>query len=141
MWLVYALLAALTAGLVAIFAKVGLQTVDPRLATALRSVIMMISAVSIAGLSGAWKQFSPGTIGGKEWMWIVLAGLSGALSWLFGFLALKDGNVVAVTAIDKLSLVITSVVAVLILGEMITWKAGIGLALVTLGIYLVAFWK
>jgi transporter family protein len=74
-------------------------------------------------------------------MWIVLAGLSGALSWLFGFLALKDGNVVAVTAIDKLSLVITSVVAVLILGEMITWKAGIGLALVTLGIYLVAFWK
>lgn len=141
MWLLYAFLAAGTAGLVAIFAKVGLQSVDPRLATALRSVIMMISALSIAVLSGAWKQFSPGALGSREWLWITLAGISGALSWLFGFLALKSGNVIAVSAIDKLSLVITSVVAVLVLGEMITWKMGIGLALVTVGIYLVAFWK
>ena len=138
MWLVYAFLSAVTAALVAIFAKLGLKEVDTILATTLRAVIMGAFFILVSLGLGKFAGFGASTILLKDWFLILLSALAGALSWLFFYQALSVGPTVAVTVIDKLSVVFTAVLAIIVLAEGITFQAGIGLILVFLGTLLVS---
>ena len=139
MWILYAFLAALTAALVAIFAKLGLQNVDPTLATTLRSLIMALFLVLLSILLGKFNGFAVSTsLSGKEWALITLAGIAGALSWLFYFFALKYGSASAVVAIDRLSLVFVIILAALFLQEAITWRTLTGVLLMVTGALLIS---
>lgn len=133
MWIVYAFLSALTAALVAIFAKLGLKNIDSTLATAVRAVIMGFFLVSVAFAFRKFDGFSFASFTGKEWILIVLSGIAGALSWLFYFFALKTGTASQVVAIDKLSVVFVVILAVIFLGEVLTWKMALGAVFMTAG--------
>lgn len=130
-WILFALLAAIFAALVGIFGKVGIQNIDSTLATAVRAVIMAGFLVATALLLGKAKLLS--TIDNKALLFIALSGISGALSWLAYFLALKTGPASAVAALDRLSVVFVLVFAVLFLSEQLTWRAGAGAVLITIG--------
>jgi transporter family protein len=134
MWILYAFLAAFTAALVAILAKLGLQNVDPTLATTLRSLIMALFLVLLSILLGKFNGFSISTsLNGREWALLTLAGIAGALSWLFYFFALKQGSASAVVAIDRLSLVFVIILAALFLQEAVTWRTLTGVLLMVTG--------
>ena len=131
MWIVYALLAALFAALVAIFGKVGVRDVDPTLATAVRAVIMAAFLVLVAVALG--KARGVGGVGARPFAFIVLSGLAGALSWLFYFVALRHGPATGVAALDRLSVVLVFALAVPFLGDPFTWRAAVGAVLVVAG--------
>lgn len=138
LWLIYGLLAALTASLVAIFGKIGLQTVDVNTATAIRSIIMAVFLVIVVAAQGNLSQI-PSIIADKKAItFIILSGIAGALSWLFYFLALKYGKVSQVAPIDKLSVVLATIIAVAFLGEKISIMNGIGVSFIAIGAILVA---
>lgn len=133
-WIIFALLSAATAALVAIFGKIGISQVDSTLATSVRAVIMALFLVVVAGLLGKFKLLS--TIDNKALTFIVLSGIAGALSWLFYFLALKNGPASGVAALDRLSVVFVVILAALFLGESLTWKSGLGAVLIAAGAFL-----
>ncbi len=133
MWLFYAFLSAFFAALVAIFAKLGLKDIDSTLATTVRSIIMAVFLITVAFALKKFDGFTISSFSGREWMLITLAGVAGALSWLFYFSALKSGTASSVVAIDKLSIVFVVILAVFFLGETLTWKVGIGAIVMTLG--------
>ncbi|WP_414714932.1 EamA family transporter [Sporomusa sp.] len=137
MWLVFALLSAVTAALVGIFGKIGLQSVDANTATAVRAVIMAVFLFGVVVFQGNLEQIPVILADKKTFGFIVLSGLAGALSWLFYFLALKVGKVSQVAPIDKLSVVLATILAVLFLGEKISFLGGIGVALIAVGAILV----
>lgn len=137
MWLFYAFLSAFTAALVAIFGKIGLKNIDPTLATTVRSIIMAIFLVFVALSMKKFDGVTFSTFTGKEWLLIVLSGIAGALSWLFYFFALKSGDAIQVVAIDKLSIIFVIILAVIFLGEALTWKVVVGGVLVVLGTILI----
>ncbi len=130
MYIIFALLSALTAALVAIFGKIGLSKVDTTLATAIRSVVMATLLVLAALLLKKWD-FSQ--IENKAYLFIFLSGIAGAASWLFYFLALKFGPATTVVAIDRLSVVFVIVLATIFLGESLTAKTVLGGILIVLG--------
>lgn len=138
LWLVFGLLSAVTAALVAVFGKIGLQSVDANTATAIRSIIMAVFLVLVVVFQGTMKEVPAILVDKKAITYITLSGIAGALSWLFYFLALKFGNVSQVAPIDKLSVVIATIIAVTLLGEQISVLGGIGVALIALGAVLVA---
>lgn len=138
MWLTYALLSALFAALVAIFAKLGLKDIDSTLATTVRAVIMALFLVAVSVLLGKFEGFSLGSFSGREWSLIALAGVAGALSWLFYFFALKVGVASEVVAIDKLSIVLVVLLAVAFLGESWQWSAILGSVLMVSGAILIS---
>jgi len=138
MWFLYASLSAISAALVAIFGKVGLKSVDSTLATAIRAVIMAVFTLLAALFLGKFKGFTLQSLAGKEWLMIVLAGVAGALSWLFYFYALRYGFATNVVAIDRLSLVFVVVLAAIFLGEAFTWETGLGAALMVAGAILIS---
>ncbi len=138
MWLVYAILSAVTAALVAIFGKLGLKDVDANAATALRAIVMTAFLLGVVVAQG-----KAGLLGGivaqrKAVLFILLSGAAGALSWLFYFLALKTGKVSQVGPIDKLSVVLAVVLAYLFLGEKISYVNAAGVALIAVGVLLTA---
>ncbi|KIL35123.1 membrane protein [Cohnella kolymensis] len=137
-WLIYALLAAVTAAFVAIFGKIGLKEIDANSATAIRSVIMALFLLGVVAVQGKMGHLSEILAQKRAMTFIVLTGVSGALSWLFYFLALKYGKVSQVAPIDKLSVVIAVVLAFYFLGEKISWINGIGVFLIAAGAILVA---
>lgn len=138
LWLIYALLSAVTASLVAIFGKIGLQNIDANSATAIRSVIMALFLVGVVAIQGKFTQVGEILHQKRELSFIILSGVAGALSWLFYFLALKYGKVSQVGPIDKLSVVIAVALAFLFLGEKISWINASGVALIAIGAILVA---
>lgn len=138
LWLVFGLLSAVTAALVAVFGKIGLQSVDANTATAIRSLIMAVFLIVVVVCQGTLKEIPVIIADKKAITYIVLSGVAGALSWLFYFLALKFGNVSQVAPIDKLSVVIATVIAVILLGEKISMVGSAGVALIALGAILVA---
>lgn len=133
MWVLYAFLSAFTAALVAIFAKLGLREVDPTLATTLRSIIMAVFLLVLAWVMGKLEGFAVASMSGKEWLMLTLAGIAGALSWLFYFFALRDGSATAVVAIDRLSIVFVVILAALFLAETFTWRTAVGSLLMVSG--------
>ena len=138
MYILYALLGAIAASVGTIFAKFGLKGVDANLLTAIRGIVMAI-IVTVAALSfGKLSYESLGTLTSKQWMFVILSGLGGALSWIFFYHALSAGPVISVTVIDKLSIIFTALFAFLILSEKISFQAGFGLALIASGTLLVA---
>jgi len=138
MYIIYALLGAAMASLGTIFAKLGLKGVDANLLTAIRGIVMAI-IVTIAALSfGKLSVTAIHSLSPKQWLFVVLSGLGGALSWIFFYQALSVGPTVAVTVIDKLSVVLTAILAVFVLAEGMTIQTGIGLFFVFLGTFLVS---
>ncbi|AIR65596.1 EamA family transporter [Enterobacter sp. Ap-916] len=137
-WLVYALLSAATAALVAIFGKVGLQHLDANTATAVRAVVMALFLVGVVVVQGKLNLVSTVFADKKALLFILLSGVAGALSWLFYFMAIKSGDVSKVAPIDKLSVVFAVILAVILFGEKVSLIAGIGVALITCGALMVA---
>lgn len=138
MWLLYALLSALTAGLVAIFGKLGLSKIDTTLATTLRAIIMAGFFIVLSLSLQKFKGFSVHDLNGRQWLYIALSGLAGALSWLFYFASLKLGPATKVAAIDRLSIVFVLVFAVLFLGERFSIKGVVGAVLMSGGAILMS---
>jgi bacterial/archaeal transporter family protein len=138
MYILYALLGAVMASVGTIAAKAGLKGVDANLLTALRGIVMA-TVVTLAALSfGKLTHAGIAMLTSKHWFFIILSGLAGALSWLFFYHALAGGPTVAVTVIDKLSIVFTAILAMIVLAEGITLQATLGLVLVVAGTILVA---
>ena len=138
MYIIYALLGALMASLGTIFAKLGLKGVDSNLLTAIRGILMAV-IVTIAALSfGKLSIPAIQSLSTKNWIFVFLSALGGALSWIFFYQALAVGPTVSVTVIDKLSIVLTAILATIVLSEGITIQAGIGLSLVFIGTILVS---
>jgi transporter family protein len=135
-WIVFALLSAVCAALVAIFGKIGVSSVDSTLATSVRAVIMAIFLLVVSISLGKIKLLN--TIDSKALMFIVLSGVAGAMSWLFYFFALKYGPATGVVAIDKLSVVFVLILVTLFMGESLTWKSGVGAVLLTIGAILMS---
>lgn len=133
MWIIYALISAVAAALVAIFAKIGFKQVDTVLATTIRSLIMAAFLVVASLLLKKFDGFTPASWSGKEWGLIVLAGVSGAVSWLFYFMALRSADASRVAAIDRTSLVFVALLAALFLGEQLQMKAIFGIVLMVIG--------
>lgn len=136
-WILYALGSAAFAALVAIFGKAGLSSIDSTLATTLRSIVMASFLVVVSLVIGKFELLH--TVARKDAMYIVLAGLAGALSWLFYFVALKTGPASGVAALDRLSVVFVLVIAIAVLGEHLTWRTGLGAVLITLGAVLMSW--
>lgn len=125
------------AALVAIFAKLGLKGIDSTLATTIRSIIMAAFLVLVSFSLKKFQGFSINSFNSKDWLLIILAGISGALSWLFYFLALKYGLVDKVVTIDRMSLVFVIILAALFLGETLGWKTILGAILMVGGAILI----
>lgn len=136
MWIVYGLLSAVTAALMTIAGKLGLKQVDPTVATAVRSAFMCLFMVGVIVASGKTKEVSH--IAGKEYAWIAMAAVFGALSWLFYFLGLKAASASKLASLDRLSLPFIILLSVLFLGEQLSWRLATGGLLVTLGALLIA---
>jgi transporter family protein len=128
MWWIYALLSAFFAALVAILAKLGMKGVDSDLATAIRTVVILMVAWGIAVSRG--KVQGVHSLTQQNWIFLVLSGVATGLSWVFYFHALKVGEVSKVAPIDKLSVALAIGLSVLFLGETLTIKTAIGAALI-----------
>ena len=131
MWILYALLAAVFAASTAILARIGIQGVNPNLATAIRTVVVLIMAWGIVFATGVHRGIPDITT--RSWVFLTLSGLATGASWLFFFRALQIGDVSRVVPVDKFSVVITMIMAFVILGEAITVKGVIGGILITIG--------
>lgn len=132
-WLIYALLSALSAALVSIFGKVGLKGLDANAATAVRAGIMALFLIGIVAAQGKLIGISEVLADKKALLFIILSGVAGATSWLFYFLALKEGQVSQVAPIDKLSVIFSVALAVVIFGESVPLIHGIAIALIAIG--------
>ncbi len=137
-WLIYALLSAISAAMVAVFGKMGLQHLDANTATAIRAVIMALFLVGVVVVQGKFNLISEIIENRKALFFITLSGIAGALSWLFYFMAIKNGQVSQVAPIDKLSVVFAVIFAVILFGEKISLIAAGGVALITVGALMVA---
>jgi len=131
MWIVYALLSAVFAALTSILAKIGITGINSNLATAIRTAVVLIMSWGMVFLVGSQNQIS--NITTKSWVFLILSGLATGFSWLFYYKALQMGKVTQVAPIDKLSIVITMVLAFVILKETVTIKTIIGGVLISLG--------
>lgn len=131
MWWLYALLSALFASLTAIFAKVGITGVNSNLATAIRTVIILIVAWGIVLARGEAKGIA--TLSKQNLIFLIVSGIATGLSWIFYFKALQIGKVSQVAPIDKLSVALTIILSVLFLGETLTLKTVIGAVLIMAG--------
>jgi transporter family protein len=130
-WFYWALLSAAFAALTAIFAKIGLQGVDSDLATLLRTMVIVLVLSAFVGISGKWS--SPARLRPQTLLFLVLSGLATGASWVCYFRALKIGQASKVAPIDKLSVVLVAVFAVLFLGERPSLRDWCGIALVAAG--------
>ncbi|MCO6537653.1 EamA family transporter [Gilliamella sp. ESL0232] len=137
-WLIYALLSAITAASVAILGKIGLQHLDANTATAIRAIVMAIFLVGVVVVQGKLNLINTFFNDKKALLIIALSGIAGALSWLFYFMAIKEGKVSQVAPIDKLSVVFAVVFAAVLFGEKISLLAGVGVAMIAAGAILVA---
>ncbi len=137
MWKLYAVLSAVFASLTAILVKIGLKGVDSNLATAIRTIVVVIMAWIVVFITGAGKTIA--NIDKKNLLFLVLSGLATGFSWLFYFAAIQRGDVSKVTPIDKFSIVLTVILAFVILGEPVTPKVITALLLITAGTAILIF--
>jgi len=128
MWWIFALLSALFAALTAIFAKVGIKGVDTDLATAIRTVVILIIAWGIAFIRGG--AFTMSTLTKQNILFLCLSGVATGLSWIFYFKALQLGKVSQVAPVDKMSVAIAIILSVIFLGETLDVKTIIGALLI-----------
>jgi transporter family protein len=137
MWWIYALLSALFASLTAIFAKVGITNVNSNLATAIRTIIILMVAWGIVLARGEAKGLA--TLSKHNLIFLIISGVATGLSWIFYFKALQIGKVSQVAPVDKLSVALTIILSVLFLGEALTIKTAIGALLIIAGTVVMIF--
>ncbi|MDR2755944.1 MAG: EamA family transporter [Planctomycetaceae bacterium] len=137
MWILYALLSAFFAALTSILAKIGLENVNSNLATAIRTIIVLIMSWAIVFVTG--KHHDVVNIEYKSLLFLILSGIATGLSWLCYYKALQIGEASKVIPIDKFSLVIGMALAFIILKETITIKTVIGGTLITIGTLILIF--
>lgn len=130
-WMSYALLSALAAGATAILAKIGIKGVPSNLATAMRTVVILMFAWGLVIARGEAQEMR--TLSLRTWLFLALSGIATGLSWLAYFKALQMAPASRVAPIDKLSLPITVVLAWLLLGESLSWRLALGSALMVAG--------
>ena len=130
-WQIYALASAFFAGLTAVLAKIGVRDVDSNLATAIRTVVILVLAWGIVMAQGSYKSLT--LLSGRTLLFLTLSGLATGASWLFYFQALKLGPASRVAPIDKLSVLFAIVLAALFLHEPLSWKVALGAALMVSG--------
>ncbi len=138
MWWIFALISAVFAALTAIFAKIGIENVNSNLATAIRTVVVLIMIWMIVFFRNEYKGITE--LSQRNWMFLIISGVATGLSWIFYFKALQLGEVSKVAGIDKLSLALTIIFAVIFLGETLTWKTALGAGLIVAGT-LFLIWK
>lgn len=131
MWLLFAILSAVFAAATAILAKIGINGVDSNLATAIRTIVVLALAWGMVFLTNSAGGIS--SISTRSWIFLILSGLATGASWLCYFYAIKTGDVSKVVPIDKCSLVLTIIFAVIFLGEALTWKTVVGSILLLAG--------
>lgn len=128
MWLLFAVLSAVFAALTSILAKIGIEGVDANLATAIRTVVVVVLAWGMVFLTNA--QGGIGAVSRKSWLFLILSGLATGASWLCYYRAIQMGSVSKVVPIDKLSVVITLALAFVFLHEQVTVKSVAGCVLI-----------
>lgn len=133
MWIVFALLSALFAALTSILARVGIEGINSNLATAIRTIVVLIMAWGIVFFTGTHSEIS--NIQGKSWVFLILSGLATGLSWIFYYKALQLGEASKVVPIDKFSVVISMILAFIVLKEAVTAKTIIGGIFITIGTF------
>ncbi|HOV27760.1 MAG TPA: EamA family transporter [Pseudobacteroides sp.] len=131
MWLLFAILSAIFAALTSILAKIGIEGVNSNLATAIRTVVVVIMAWLMVFLTHAQSGLTE--ISKKSWIFLILSGLATGASWLCYYRALQTGEASKVVPIDKMSIVITLILAFVFLHEEFTAKSLIGCILITAG--------
>lgn len=131
MWVFFAILSAVFAALTSILAKIGISDVNSNLATAIRTVVVVFMAWGIVFITNA--QSGIGDISRKSWLFLILSGLATGASWLFYYRALQMGDALKVASIDKLSVVITLILAFIFLNEQLTLKSMLGCLLIVAG--------
>ena len=135
-WFGWALLSAFFAGLTAILAKVGVQQIDSNLATAIRTVVILIFAWAVAL---ATKNQPLSSIGQRTWIFLILSGIATGFSWLCYFRALQLGEASQVAPVDKLSVIVAIALAALFLHERVTWHHWVGGTLIFTGAVVLAY--
>lgn len=131
MWIVYALLSAVFAALTSILAKIGMDNVNSNLATAIRTIVVLIMAWVIVGVTKTASGIYD--LSKTNWLFLILSGLATGASWLFYYKAIQIGEVSKVVPLDKLSIVFVFIFSVMVLKEPLSIKALIGTSLITLG--------
>ncbi len=137
MWLVFAILSSVFAALTSILAKVGINGVSSNLATAVRTVVVLIMAWGMVFLTNTQNEIAE--IGRKSWIFLILSGMATGISWLCYYKALQMADVSKVAPIDKLSIVITIIMAFLFLHEQMTFKTVIACLLISAGTLVLVF--
>jgi transporter family protein len=135
-WFTWSLLSAVFAGITAILAKVGVEGVNSNLATAIRTSVVLVFAWCMA--IPALRSLGVSSLGRRTWVFLVLSGLATGLSWICYFRALQIGKASQVAPVDKLSVAIAIVLAVVFLGERLSVREGIGAALIVTGALVLA---
>jgi bacterial/archaeal transporter family protein len=135
-WFLWALLSAFFAGLTAVLAKIGVQQIDSNMATAIRTVVILIFAWAVA-LVTKNQPFSG--IGKRTWIFLILSGIATGLSWTCYFRALQLGEASQVAPVDKLSVVVAIVLAAIFLHEKVTWHHWVGGVLIFTGAVVLAY--
>ena len=135
-WIFWAILSAIFAALTTIFAKVGIQNVDSDLATLLRTAVVFLLLVMFVYFSG--KLTNPFDISGHTWLFLCLSGLATGASWVCFYRALKIGDAAKVLVIDKFSIVLVTIFALIFLGEKVLLKDWLGVCFVSIGLILIA---
>lgn len=135
-WLGWALLSALFAAATAILSKLALRTVPPDAGQLVRTAVTLAVVAVVVGASGQWHAVTQ--LAGRTWLWLALAGVATAASWICYYRALAVGEASRVAAVDKLSVVMVAVIAALALGERLSALGWFGVALATVGVLLVS---
>lgn len=134
MWLILSILSAFFAAVTSILAKIGIENVDSNLATAIRTLVVVIMSWLIVFITNA--QTGIHDISNKSWLFLILSGLATGLSWLCYYAAIKSGQVSKVVAVDKASVILTFIMAFIFLGEKFTQKSIIGAILIGIGTFI-----
>jgi bacterial/archaeal transporter family protein len=138
-WVFWALLSAVFAAATAVLAKAGAEGIDPDLATLIRTAVVLVCLLVLVTAAGKWKPAEP--LSSRVVLFLVLSGLATASSWLCYFRALKAGDASPVNAVDKLSVVLVAVFALVFLRERLSVREWLGVGLVTAGVLLLALKK
>lgn len=136
-WFYWAMLSAVFAALTAIFAKIGLKEVDPDLATLIRTAIIILVLSIFVVATGKWS--NPWSLSRPTWLFLGLSGLATGASWVCYFRALQMGAASKVAPVDKFSLVLVALFAVIFLGERPSFREWSGIALIAGGVLLLAY--
>ena len=135
-WQMWALGSAVFAALTAIFAKIGIAEVNSDFATFVRTVVILVALALMLTLMGNWQ--APGTVPARSWIFLVLSGLATGASWLCYFRALQIGKAAQVAPVDKLSVVLVAIFAVLFLGEQLSPAHWLAVSMIGAGALMLA---